>query len=164
MTAAEHAAEHAAQQLLFQCSSSVEPAPKGEADLMGWWESGLFEEEGRVQGRARAWITIWLSVSVPVLSEQSSVIPAISSIAVSRVTIAPCAASCREPSASVVVLRAQHAKPGSQSTQLSGLQGRCSRPPCMHVPRSRLCRAACASAWQAHARTCMRMQECTPWD
>ena len=62
---------------------------------------------GSTGGRAaRAWMTIWLSVSVPVLSEQSSVMPAISSIAVSRVTIAPCAASWRLPSASVVVLRA----------------------------------------------------------
>ena len=60
----------------------------------------------RVWARARTWMTIWLSVSVPVLSEHSTVMPAISSIAVKRVTIAPCADSCREPSASVVVLRA----------------------------------------------------------
>ncbi len=53
-------------------------------------------------------MTIWLRVRVPVLSEHSSVMPAISSIAVSRVTIAPCAASCRDPNASVVVLQAPH--------------------------------------------------------
>ena len=43
------------------------------------------------------------SVSVPVLSEHSMFIPAISSIAVSLDTIAPCFDSEREPSASVVV-------------------------------------------------------------
>ena len=48
-----------------------------------------------------------LSVKVPVLSEHSSVMPAISSIAVRRVTMAPCCASCRDPKANVVVLHAQ---------------------------------------------------------
>ena len=48
-------------------------------------------------------MTILLSVSVPVLSEHSMFIPAISSIAVSLDTIAPCFDSEREPSASVVV-------------------------------------------------------------
>ena len=60
---------------------------------------------GEAYAGVRAWMTIWLSVRVPVLSEHSTVMPAISSIAVSRVTIAPCADSCRDPSASVVVLR-----------------------------------------------------------
>ncbi len=60
--------------------------------------------------QGRTWMTIWLRVRVPVLSEHSSVMPAISSIAVSRVTIAPCAASCRDPKASVVVLQAPHTK------------------------------------------------------
>ena len=46
------------------------------------------------------------SVKVPVLSEHSSVMPAISSMAVRRVTMAPCCASCRDPRASVVVLHA----------------------------------------------------------
>lgn len=58
----------------------------------------------------RTWITMVLRVRVPVLSEQSSVMPAISSMAVSRVTIAPCAANCREPSASVVVLQTPHVR------------------------------------------------------
>ena len=52
-------------------------------------------------------MTIVFRVRVPVLSEHSSVMPAISSMAVRRVTMAPCCASWREPSASVVVLHAR---------------------------------------------------------
>jgi hypothetical protein len=51
-----------------------------------------------------SWITILLSVSVPVLSEQSMSIPAISSIAHSLETIAPWLERKREPKASVVVV------------------------------------------------------------
>ena len=51
-------------------------------------------------------MTIVFSVKVPVLSEHSRGMPAISSMAVRRVTMAPCCASWREPSASVVVLHA----------------------------------------------------------
>ncbi len=50
-----------------------------------------------------SWITILLSVRVPVLSEQSMFMPAISSIDARRVTMAPSWESVREPSASVVV-------------------------------------------------------------
>lgn len=49
-------------------------------------------------------MTILFRVRVPVLSEQSMFMPAISSMAVRRVTIAPCADSWREPRARVVVL------------------------------------------------------------
>ncbi len=52
---------------------------------------------------ALTWMTILLSVSVPVLSEQSMFMPAMSSMAARRVTMAPCALSWRLPSASVVV-------------------------------------------------------------
>lgn len=62
-----------------------------------------------------------LRVSVPVLSEHRSVMPAISSIAVRRVTMAPCCASCRDPSASVVVL---HAMPTSVISSGRSIQNR----------------------------------------
>mmetsp|Transcript_29114 Transcript_29114/g.62736 ORF Transcript_29114/g.62736 Transcript_29114/m.62736 type:complete len:234 (-) Transcript_29114:618-1319(-) len=50
-----------------------------------------------------SWIAILFIVRVPVLSEQSIFIPAMSSIAARRVTIAPCLESSLEPRASVVV-------------------------------------------------------------
>jgi hypothetical protein len=50
-----------------------------------------------------SWITILLRVRVPVLSEHSMFMPAISSMEARRVTIAPSCDSWREPSASVVV-------------------------------------------------------------
>lgn len=49
-------------------------------------------------------MTILFRVRVPVLSEQSMFMPAISSMAVRRVTMAPCADSWRDPRANVVVL------------------------------------------------------------
>jgi len=49
-------------------------------------------------------MTILFRVRVPVLSEQSMSIPAISSIDARRVTIAPCFDKERDPIASVVVV------------------------------------------------------------
>ena len=61
------------------------PPPFGEATL----------KVGDAPGRS--WITILFSVSVPVLSEQSTLRPASSSTAARRATMAPCAASsCRK--------------------------------------------------------------------
>ena len=51
-----------------------------------------------------SWIIILLSVSVPVLSEHSMFMPASSSIAARRATIAFFATSCRLPIAIVVVV------------------------------------------------------------
>jgi len=53
--------------------------------------------------RHSSWTSILLVVRVPVLSEQRRFMPAISSTAARRVTMAPCAASCRDPRARVVV-------------------------------------------------------------